>query len=376
METVVVVGAGPGGLAVAAALKAVGIDALVIDRASSVGSTWRGHYDRLHLHTARRFSALPGLPIPSSYGQWVSRDNVVRYLEDYTRHHALRLKLGVAVEGLSRLGTGWRLATAGGAIDAGRVVIATGYNHTPLLPDWPGRDGFRGELLHASRYKNASPYRGRDVLVVGAGNTGAEIAVDLVEGGASRVRLSIRTPPNILTRTLGPIPAQAIGIVLSKLPTKLVDPVVALAQKYAVGDLSQYGLPPAPRGAYSQVVNDGQIPILDVGLIDAVKRGKVEVVKAVERFEDKAVVLADGTRMSPDVVIAATGYRRGLESLVGHLGLVDKRGRPVVHGPVTHPSAPGLHFVGYTNPASGNLRELAIDARKIARVCKRAAVAA
>jgi len=371
MEAVVVIGAGPAGLATAAALREVGIDALVVDRAAAVGSSWRGHYDRLHLHTARQLSALPGMAIPRAYGRWVSRDNVVRYLEDYARHHRLRVRLGVAVEGLARAAGPWRLATPTGSIDAARVVIATGYNHTPLLPDWPGREGFQGELLHASRYKNPRPYRGRDVLVVGAGNTGAELAIDLVEGGAARVRLSIRTPPNILQREIAGIPGQVLAIGLRRLPTRWVDAALATAQRVVMGDLSKYGLPPAPRGAFAQIARDGQIPILDIGLVDLVKRGKVEVVKAVDRFDGAHVVLADGARITPSAVIAATGYKRGLEALVGHLGLLDQRGLPMVHGPVTHPSAPDLYFLGYTNPVSGNLRELAIDARKIARAIRR-----
>jgi putative flavoprotein involved in K+ transport len=376
MESVLVIGAGPAGLAVGAALKDLGVSSLLVDRNRAVGDSWRAHYDRLHLHTTRAFSALPGMAIPREYGQWVSRDDVVRYLEAYARHHALPVRLGVGVEGIAREGNAWRVSTSDGALKAERVVVATGYNHTPFLPEWPGRAQFSGELIHASKYKNAGPFRGRDVLVVGAGNTGAEIAVDLVEGGARRVRLSIRTPPNIILRSVGGVPSQAIAIVLRNLPTGVVDPFVSVIQRLTIGDLSKYGLPPAPRGVYSQVVNDAQIPILDVGLIEMVKSGKVEVVKAVERFEGGEVVLADGARVAAEVVIAATGYQRGLEKLVGHLGVLDARGLPIVHGEVTHAKAPGLHFIGYTNPVSGNLRELAIDARRIARACKRAQAAA
>jgi putative flavoprotein involved in K+ transport len=367
MEPAVVIGAGPAGLAAAAALQRAGVAPLLVDRADRVGASWRAHYDRLHLHTTRAFSGLPGLPIPRAYGRWVARDDVARYLEDYAAHHRLRLQLGTTVDGLARVDGGWRITTSAGPLDAAHAVVATGYNHTPFLPDWPGRAQFSGELLHASRYKNPLPYRGRDVLVVGAGNTGAEIAVDLVEGGAARVRLSIRTPPNIVLRELGGVPTQVISIALRPLPTRMVDPIVATLQRLTIGDLSRWGLPKSPRGAFTSVLRDGQIPILDVGLVAMVKSGRVEVVPAVERFSGADVVLADGAQLSPSVVIAATGYRRGLEALVGHLELLDERGLPVVHGPVTHPSAPDLYFIGYTNPVSGNLRELGIDARRIAR---------
>ena len=125
-----------------------------------------------------------------------------------------------------------------------------------------------------------------------------------------------------------------------------------------------------PVPLYSRV-NAGSIPVQDVGLIDAVRKGRVEIVAAVEAFEDGKVVLADGERLGPDAVIAATGYLRGLEDLVGHLDVLDAHGRPVVHGARAPKNAPGLFFNGYTNPISGMLRELAIDAAHIAKAVVR-----
>src|SRR3954447_12522807 len=209
-----VIGAGPAGLAAAAMLRRRGVDTVVIDRAPAVAASWRAHYDRLHLHTVRWMSGLPGLRIPRSYGRWVSRNHVIAYLESYAAHHELELMLGTEVTGLSRGSSGgWELALGGGdVLPADNVVVATGYNNTPLMPDYPGREGFTGELLHASSYRNAEPYRARDVLVVGSGNTGAEIAVDLVEGGARRVRLAVRTPPNIVRRQLFGTPNQVLAV--------------------------------------------------------------------------------------------------------------------------------------------------------------------
>jgi putative flavoprotein involved in K+ transport len=366
-ERVVVLGAGPAGLAAGGALRAAGIDALLVDQADVVGSSWPQHYDRLHLHTARRFSALPGLPIPRAYGDWVARADVARYLADYAAHHRLRVRLGTRVSGLRRDGDGWAVETSAGTLTARAVIVATGYNHTPLFPDWPGRDGFGGELVHAARYKNAGPYRGRAVLVVGGGNSGAEIAVDLVEGGAASVALSIRTPPNIVLRQLGGVSTTAMTIALNPLPVPFVDGLVRVIQRLTVGDLSRWGLPRPSRGAFTSVLRDGQIPIIDVGLVELVKAGRVAIVPAVTGFDGAEVLFADGSRRAPSAVIAATGYRRGLEPLIGPLGLLDERGLPIVHGAVTHASAPGLHFIGYTNPVTGNLRELRRDAVAIAR---------
>lgn len=366
---VYVIGGGPGGLATAAALRAQGVRAVVLEKSESVGTSWRGHYDRLHLHTTRRWSALPGLAMPRRFGRWVSRDNVVRYLEKYAEHHELEVVTGVEVNRVDRAqdGTGWRLTATGGRELTGRaVVVATGFNHTPRIPDWSGRDTFTGDLVHASAYRNPAPYAGKDVLVVGVGNTGAEIAVDLVEGGASRVRLAVRTVPHILRRSTAGWPAQGTGILVRRLPVSLVDRAADLMARATMPDLTEQGLPRPDTGLYSRV-KDGAIPIQDVGLLDAVKGGSVVPVAAVESFDKDAVVLADGTRITPDAVIAATGYLRSLEGLVGHLGVLDARGRPVVHSGHTPKQAPGLYFTGFTNPISGMLRELALDAQKIAK---------
>ncbi|MEU6589086.1 NAD(P)/FAD-dependent oxidoreductase [Streptomyces sp. NPDC046881] len=371
---VYVIGAGPGGLATAYALRARGVRAVVLEKSDQVGASWRRHYDRLHLHTTRRLSALPGLGIPRRFGRWVSRDDLVRYLEKYAEHHELEIVTGVEVHRVERTGdgTGWLLHASGGReLTGSAVVVATGFNHTPRLPDWPGREGYDGELLHAGGYRNAEPYRGRDVLVIGIGNTGAEIAVDLVEGGAARVRLAVRTPPHILRRSTLGWAAQYTGVLVRRLPVRLVDRLAGPVGRLSTPDLSAHGLPRPDTGLYSRV-RQGAIPVQDVGLVDAVRAGKVEIVAAVEAFEDGKVVLADGGRIAPDAVIAATGYVRALEGLVGHLGVLDERGRPVVHGARTPAQAPGLYFTGFTNPISGMLRELAIDAAKIARAVARA----
>lgn len=366
-EQVLVVGAGPAGLAVAATLRRRGVAALVVDRGTSVGDSWRARYDRLHLHTPRVQSALPGLRMPRAYGRWVARDDVVRYLGEYAAHHGIEPRFGTTVHRLDRAGSGWTARTDDGELRAAQVVIATGYNSEPIRTAWPGAESFAGTLLHASEYANPEPFRGKDVLVVGAGNTGAEIAADLADGGAARVRLAVRTPPNVIPRQLGPVPITLLGVSLDVTPARVADPLNRLLQRRFVGDLTRYGLPAAPQGVVAQQRATGVTPTIDVGLIEALKAGRVTPVAALECFADGDAVLADGTRLRPDVVIAATGYSCGLEPLIGHLGVLDGRGRPLVTGSRTAPGAPGLRFAGISNPLKGLLLQIGLDARAVAR---------
>lgn len=367
MPEAVVIGAGPGGLAAAAMLQRAGIEMVVVDRAHALANSWRGHYDRLHLHTIRWLSHLPGYRIPRRFGKWVARDDVVAYLEQYAAHHRLDIHLGAEITRIDRDSDRWLLRSPAGDMTADYVVVATGHNHTPVMPDWPGKDEFTGELLHASTYRNGAPYAGKSVLVVGSGNTGAEIAVDLVESGARDVALSVRTPPHIILRENYGIPSLALGVLFRHLPPRIFDPIAAQMRRVDIGDLSAYGLPTPTDGLYERVLRDDSIPLVDVGFLSALKAGQVIVVPAVEGFDGHHVRLAHGSSRRADVVIAATGYRRALEPLLGHLGVLGDNGRPRARGGRTDPAAPGMWFTGFTNPISGMFRELGIDAKRIAR---------
>lgn len=374
---VYVIGGGPGGLAAAAALGERGVRAVVLERQHAVAGAWRTHYDRLQLHTTRRMSALPGLPIPRAYGRWVGRDDLVRYLEQYVEHHQLECVTGVEVSRVERAAGAepaaprWVLRASGGReLTAPAVVVATGHSHTPYLPDWPGRAEYTGELLHSADYRSATPYQGKDVLVVGAGNSGTEIATDLAEGGAGRVRLAVRTAPHIVRRSCLGWSAQRSAVLARRLPASVMDRVSAVRAGLCAPDLAAHGLPrPSPAGGaglYSRA-RAGAIPVRDTGIVRAVRAGRVEVVAAVEAFDGDKPVLADGSRIDADVVIAATGYRPGLDDLVGHLDVLDANGLPPAPGARRAASAPGLYFTGYANPVSGMLRELATESRKLAK---------
>jgi cation diffusion facilitator CzcD-associated flavoprotein CzcO len=368
---VLVVGAGPAGLAVAACLRRQGVEPLVVDRGTAVGESWRRRYERLHLHTPRVQSALPGMRIPRAAGRWVSKDDMARYLQRYADHHGIEPRFGTEVQRLDVADGSWTAVTGDGKLTARQVVVASGFNSVPVEPAWPGQDGFPGEVLHASRYSSPAPYRDRHVLVVGPGNTGAEIAADLAESGAGRVWLSVRTPPNVVPRSLGPVPITLLAISMDFSPAWLADPLNRAMQRIFVGDLTRHGLPAAPQGLVAQMRATGVTPTIDVGLVKELRAGRVMPVGAVDRFEGGEVVLGDGMRLAPDAVIAATGYTTGLLPVAGHLGVLDERGRPLVHGRRTAPSVPGLRFVGLSSPLKGLLFQISLDARAVARAIAR-----
>jgi cation diffusion facilitator CzcD-associated flavoprotein CzcO len=246
------------------------------------------------------------------------------------------------------------------------VVVATGYNQVPHIPDWPGLGSYTGTFVHASEYRTGADHRSRDVLVVGSGNTGAEICADLCEHGAARVTWSVRTPPNVIPRELGPIPTTLLGIANDFLPAPMADPLNSWIQKTTIGDLSEYGLPPAPGGVVAQMRKTDVVPTIDVGTVEHLRAGRIDVVPEVIGFTGSGVELGDGSLIEPDVVIAATGYRRTVQSLVGHLGVLED-GRPKVRGGTTHPNDPSIYFVGLSNPMKGLLLQINLDARAAAR---------
>jgi len=368
MRGAIVCGAGAAGLAAGAMLGRRGVDALVIERSDRVAASWRSRYAALRLNTPGWMSTQPGYRATRRrYCEYPSRDKWIQYLEDYTAHHRLDVRFDTEIERIDRFDGGWQVQTTGGVLEARAIVVATGFDHDPYMPDWPGRESFSGELIHASAYSNPDPFRGKDVLVVGPGVTGSEVAHLLAEGGAARVRVACRTPPHIIRRKWLGVSVNVPGVVLHHLPLRVADEIAWGVERSIRGNLSRYGLPRPPVGLASQSAKTQQAPAYDAGFVASVKAGRIQIIAAVEGFDGGDVLLADGSRAAPDVVIAATGYRRGLEPIVGHLDVLDERGMPLVHGRHQHPAAPGLFFTGFRAELSGQLRLMRFDARAIAR---------
>jgi hypothetical protein len=346
VQQVAIIGAGPAGVSAALSLHDRGLRPLLIDRAD-VGASWRRRYDRLKLNTGRPFSHLPGRPYPKGTPMFPTRDQVVAHLDRHANQDGIELRLNTPVDRLDSRPGGWLLRTSVGDIDARQVVVATGYMHSPHIPDWPGRAGFTGELLHSYEYRNPAPYAGKQVMVVGSGSSGMEIAHDLTTGGAAKVWLTVRTPPNIMLRG-GPagLPGDVIAAPLYHAPPRVADAIARFGRRRLLGDLTDAGLPIPEEGPFSRLARLGLAPTLvDIDVIDAIRDGSIEIVGSVEAFDGDTVSLAGGRRIRPGVVICATGYLRGLEDLVGHLGVLDERGMPVAKR--GEPAADGLRFLGY-----------------------------
>ena len=162
--TAVIVGAGPAGLATAACLKRAGIEHVLLEQAAEVGASWRRHYDRLHLHTPKSISALPFVPFGRAVPRYPSRDDVVEYLDRYASTLGLTPRLGESVTSIMTDDQGWAVQTARARYRCRAVVVATGLTRVPRLPTWPGRESYRGELLHSAAYRNGASWKGRRVL--------------------------------------------------------------------------------------------------------------------------------------------------------------------------------------------------------------------
>lgn len=344
---VVVIGAGPTGLATAAALDRRGVPAVVLEEGEGVGTAWRRRYRGLRLNSGRTFSGLPGMPMPRRTGTFPGRDDVVAYLEAYRAAAGLDVRTGVHVRQVTEDRGQWRVVTGHGDWRTGEVVVATGLLAHGTVPSEWGADRSGIRTLHSTEYTDPEPFTGSDVLVVGAGSSGLEIAHDLAHGGARTVRLSVRTPPNILPRSVAGMPGDPAVHLLRRLPPRLADAAVRPLQRLTIGDLTGVGLPAPPEGPFTRQrrPHDAGPAIVDADVVDDLRSGRIRVVAAVERLGRDQVHLADGNDLPVDAVIAATGLRPGLESLVGDLDVLDEDGLPVAQD--EEPALPGLRFVNF-----------------------------
>jgi hypothetical protein len=346
-----VIGAGPAGLAVAACLRRSRKPFAIVEQAADVGSTWRHHYERLHLHTDRDHSALPYFGFPAGTARYPSRDQVIAYLEEYAKHFELVPSFGERVASVRYADDGWLTTTTAGVYHSRNVVVATGYNAVPHLPQWPGREQFRGPILHSSEYRNGEPFRDQNVLIVGFGNSGGEIAIDLVEHGA-RVAIAVRDAVNVVPRELFGLPVSTIASALGRLPAHLADRLAAPLIRVSVGDIVRLGLRKLPYGPITQVRQTARVPLIDIGTIGLIRAGRIEILNGVRSMSTADVTFVDGTVRHFDAIILATGFRPALERLL--------------QTPTGRTQMPGLYLCGFRISPVGMLHEIGVEAQGIA----------
>jgi Pyridine nucleotide-disulphide oxidoreductase len=360
----IVIGAGPAGLAAAAALRARGLDAAILEKSDAVGAVWRRHYDRLHLHTDRARSGLPGLAIPKSYGRYPSRAHVLEYLEAYAAKFALEPVFNAPVHAVRRDGRIWRAESGQNSQSAPVVVVATGWADYPYKPTWPGMGTFGGSILHSSAYRNPALFAGKRVLVIGYGNSGAEIALDLAEA-AIDVTLSVRSPVNIVPRELFGVPILFFPAAEQWLPPRVADALNAPAIRLAVGSLATAGLTKAAKGPLRTIAEDGRPPLIDIGTLEAIRDGRIKMRGDIASFTATGVAFKHSPAEPFDAAILATGFRPDLRALLPNAqGVLSASGAPLVSGRPT--SEPGLFFCGARVSPIGQLRQIALEAVSIA----------
>jgi cation diffusion facilitator CzcD-associated flavoprotein CzcO len=364
----IIIGAGPAGLACAMTMRAAGLNVTVFEKADSVGAVWRRHYDRLHLHTDRNHSRLPGMAMPPDYPTYPLREQVVAYLEGYAARFDIRPVFNTVVSNVRRDGSLWRVDAGQDTIAALMVIVATGIADAPYRPSWPGSETFSGAIIHSSEYRNPAPYAGKRVLVVGFGNSGGEIALDMVNAGVD-VALAVRNPVQVLPRDLLGFPILTWAILYRRLPARLVDMMNAPILRLAVGDIEKLGLRRAAKGPRQMIEEDGRVPLIDIGTLAKIRDGSIKIFGGIDRLTADGVVFAGGVTEKFDAIILATGFQPDLRLLIpGVAGVFDKHGMPLVTGRPT--SAPGLYFCGQIAVPTGQLREIGIEAQRIAESAK------
>ena len=365
----VVVGGGPAGLATSAELRRRRIDHVVLERGDTVGHSWANLYDSLTLHTGKHLSALPGMSFDRRVPLFPTRGDFVAYLHRYVEELKLPVQTGRTVTAIERRNGEWLVRTDRGDITAGDVVVATGIIASPRVPVIPGRERFRGRVMHSVEYRRPAGFAGRRVLVVGVGNSGGEIGSELANAGA-RVTIAVRSGANVMPRQVAGIPIQYLSFAMLALPRRAR---TAIAGAFARITELLRGKPVLPRPAHGPL---DAIPLIGFHLVDAIRVGKVAVRGGVMALTESGARFMDGGEEPFDDVILATGFTAALAPL-GDLVRTDPKGFAVRSDRVTSADQPHLYFVGHSYDATGGLhnirRDSALAAERIAASIRRGA---
>ena len=360
-----IIGASISGLACASALKKSGIDYIIIEKENQVASPWRNHYERLHLHTNKGISNLPFKKFGRKIPRYPSRLEVISYLESYQEEFNINPELNTEANSVRKEGDQWITETNNGVILSKHVIVATGAFGKPKSIGFKGMETFPGKIIHSYGYKTGRDFKGKKVLVVGFGNSACEIAIDLYEQGAMP-SMSVRSPVNMVPRDILGIPILQLSLVMSRLPAKIADAVNEPLMRLWFGDIRKLGLKKMKYGTFQQIEKDASIPLLDIGTIKHIKQGHIKVNDGIDHISANTVYFSDGKREEFDVIIAAIGYSREYEKIIQ----TDKSRFDDLKVSVSRQryfGKDGLYFCGFWISPRGQIREINLDARKIAR---------
>ncbi len=360
-----IVGASFSGLASAACLQKHGIAYTIIEKTNSVGTPWRHHYQRLHLHTNKRISNLPYKKFGAAVPRYPSRQQVIDYIDDYQKQLKIDPVFNTEAKSIKKDSATWLTETNSGIFKSKYVIVATGAFTNPKPVHFKGMETFPGRILHSYDYKSGSDFKGQKVLVVGFGNSACEIAIDLCEQGA-KPSMAVRSPVNVIPRDVFGIPILELSLAMSGLPPKFADTINAPLLKLLVGDVTKLGLKKLPYGPLEQIRKTASIPLLDIGTIKHIREGHIRIQNDIDRIEGRVVYFADGKKEEFDAIVAGIGYYRDYSDIIDvDASRFEDLRHPV--GKQKYFGKDGLYFCGFWIAPTGQIREIGLDARKIAK---------
>lgn len=358
-KDVLIIGAGPAGLATAYALKQLDIDYSVIENGKEIGYSWTQTYKSLILHTGKHYSHLPGMKFPSATPLFPSKKDLLDYLSSYVETFKLKIETDCKATHVSYIDKQWKVDTPRGEKRSRFLVIATGIISNPFVPVFEGNEKFSGRIIHSAVYREPEGYKNKRVMVIGIGNSAAEIAVELANYGID-VTISIRSGANVVPLKLFGVPIQYHSIFVQKLPQSLRIILIKLMEKFIK---IIKGPPVLPKPSYS--VLDRQ-PVIGYKVVKEIKKGRIKQRTGIREFTQKGVIYENGETEEFDEVIFATGFRSALGMFDGAIAL-DKRGFAQRDGVVSIDN-PFLYFVGHNYGTVGGLRNIYHDSQLAARL--------
>ncbi|MFA8016820.1 flavin-containing monooxygenase [Bremerella cremea] len=373
---VLVIGAGPSGLVSLKTLRQMGIDAVAIDRNPNVGGNWditsphSSVYESTHLISSKGMTQFSDFPMPESFPEYPCHHEVLAYLRFYAERFDLDrfVRIKTSIVSLKKQETHWEaeLARGDGSSNTkekfAAVVIANGHHAQPLMPDLPGN--FTGELIHAHDYKHHRQLEGKRVLVVGAGNSGCDIAVEAAIHG-KQAAISMRRGYHFFPKFIRGKPADVVGDRLRRwpIPRSLQKRVAQLAVDWTIGKPQRYGLPAPDHKLFETH------PIINSQLPYYAGHGKLGVFPDIRRLDGEMVEFTDGRREAFDLIVCATGYQLVFPFASPDL-LNVQNGVPRFFLHAFHPHDDSLFVAGMIQPNSGQWPLTDLQAQMIARFLK------